>query len=100
MSDEYKKLSPEEHDEAMKQEQKKLLEMQERTSEEAHGVANESLAVMMAMGWTWDAAIVNVKNKEDKVIGTDARLVIRPLGLAEWQMIQKEKLRHELSGGR
>lgn len=83
-----------------REEMGKLGKMQEQTSAEAHNVAQESLGVMMAMGWTWDAGLVVIKDEEGKVVRHEAKLVIRPLRLGEWQTIQKERLRHDLAGGK
>lgn len=99
-----KELSPAEKAKAeagYKEELQKLGNMQENTNAEAHQIAQESLAVMMAMGWTWDAALIEIKDKESgKPVRYKAELIIRPLRLGEWQSVQKEKLRHELSGGK
>ena len=85
-------------EELYKQEMAKLSAMQDQTSKEAHAIAQESLGVMMAMGWTWDSALVVVKDEKGKPVRHEAKLVIRPLRLGEWQTIQKERLRHQLSG--
>lgn len=98
-----KELTPEQAEaikKAYKEDMAKLSKMQEGTKEEAHNVAHESLGVMMAMGWTWDAALEEVKDENGTVVNRKVHLVIRPLRLGEWQSIQKEKLRHELSGGK
>lgn len=84
-----------------KEELEKLGNMQEATNAEAHQIAQESIAVMMALGWTWDAALIEIKDNETgKPVRYKAELIIRPLRLGEWQSVQKEKLRHELSGGK
>lgn len=99
-----KELSPAEKaklEAGYKEELEKLGKMQEATNGEAHQIAQESIAVMMALGWTWDAALIEIKDKETgKPVKYKAELIIRPLRLGEWQQVQKERLRHELSGGK
>jgi pyruvate/2-oxoacid:ferredoxin oxidoreductase alpha subunit len=96
------KLTPEQEaaiQKAYKEDMAKLTKMQAGTKQEAHNVAQESLGVMMAMGWTWDAAMEEIKDKKTgEVVKRGVHLVIRPMNLHEWQTVQKERLRNQLMG--
>jgi hypothetical protein len=76
-------------------EKKKLKTMQEQTHPMALQVAREALAVMMSMGWRFDAHFTRVTDpKTGKEMAVPA-LVIRALELGEWQEVQKEKVRKQ-----
>lgn len=82
-------------DAALAAEQAKLDAMQKSTHPMALQVAKEALAVMMSMGWRFDAHFTRVTDpKTGKEMAVPA-LVIRPLDLGEWQQVQKEKVRKQ-----
>lgn len=81
----------------MAEELKKLEAMQQRTEKVAMKIGAEALAYMMSMGWTFGAALTEIKDEEGKVVKHKAELVVRPCTLAEWQRVQKEKLRKSLT---
>lgn len=82
-----KKETPPE--DALTPERKRLEAMQENTKEQAHQVAEEALAVLLAMGWCFGAIMKDGAPE----------FAILPLPLETWQEVNKEMLRNKLTGG-
>lgn len=80
-------------------ERKKLKDMQTQTEKMAVRIGQEAVAHMMAMGWTFDAGWEEVKDEKGNMVQKNPRLVVRSLTLVEWQAVQKEKLRRQLTLG-
>lgn len=77
-------------EDALEPERKRLEAMQERTKEQAHEVAEEACAVILAMGWCF-GAIINPETKQPE-------FAILPLPLETWQEVNREMLRNKLMG--
>lgn len=67
----------------------------------ANEIARDALAHIMAMGHTFDAAIIEITdNDTGKVVERRAKFIVRPVSLKEWEQIQKEQLRSQLGGNK
>lgn len=75
-------------DAALAPERKRLEDMHERTKEQAHEVAEEACAVLLAMGWCFGAIMKDGKPE----------FAILPLPLETWQEVNREMLRNKLMG--